>query len=106
MDILVSGASIAGPTVAYWLAKAGHRVTVIERAESLRTAGQNIDVRGSGREVLRRMNLEAAGGVTTRTGAGGAVHRARDSSRRTAPLSGVDVLTKQKLPHAWRAGVL
>ncbi|WP_328351696.1 FAD-dependent monooxygenase [Mycobacterium sp. NBC_00419] len=60
MDILISGASIAGPTVAYWLAKAGHRVTVIERADSLRTAGQNIDVRGSGREVLRRMNLEAA----------------------------------------------
>lgn len=60
VDILISGASIAGPTAAYWLARAGHRVTVIERADVLRTAGQNIDVRGPGREVLRRMGLEAA----------------------------------------------
>lgn len=58
MDILISGASIAGPTAAYWLAKSGHRVTVVERAPSLRTAGQNIDVRGPGREVLRRMGIE------------------------------------------------
>ncbi|MET0898053.1 MAG: FAD-dependent monooxygenase [Mycobacterium sp.] len=60
MDILVSGASIAGPAVAYWLAKAGHRVVVIERADELRTAGHNVDVRGSGREVLRRMGIESA----------------------------------------------
>lgn len=60
MDILVSGASIAGPAVAYWLAKAGHRVVVVERAEELRTAGQNIDVRGPGREVLRHMGIEDA----------------------------------------------
>ncbi len=60
MHVLISGASIAGPTAAYWLAKAGHQVTVVERADSLRTAGQNVDVRGPGREVLRRMGLEAA----------------------------------------------
>lgn len=58
VDILISGASIAGPTAAYWLARAGHGVTVVERADSLRSAGQNVDVRGSGREVLRRMGLE------------------------------------------------
>jgi 2-polyprenyl-6-methoxyphenol hydroxylase-like FAD-dependent oxidoreductase len=58
VDILISGASIAGPTAAFWLARGGHRVTVVERAESLRTAGQNVDVRGSGREVLRRMGIE------------------------------------------------
>ncbi len=58
MDILISGASVAGPTAAYWLAKAGHRVTVLERGDRLRTAGQNVDVRGPGREVLRRMGLE------------------------------------------------
>lgn len=58
VDILISGASIAGPTAAYWLARAGHDVTVVERAGSLRSAGQNVDVRGSGREVLRRMGLE------------------------------------------------
>ena len=60
LRILVSGASIAGPAAAYWLTRAGNDVTVIERADAVRTAGQNIDVRGTGREVLRQMNLEAA----------------------------------------------
>ncbi|MDI9894699.1 FAD-dependent monooxygenase [Rhodococcus sp. IEGM 1381] len=57
--VLVTGASIAGPTVAFWLDKAGYDVTVVERAPHLRHGGQNIDVRGSGREVLRRMGLDA-----------------------------------------------
>lgn len=59
LDVLVSGCSIAGPAVAFWLSRAGHRVTVLERAEQLRVAGQNVDVRGTAREVLRRMELEA-----------------------------------------------
>ncbi|WP_032405754.1 FAD-dependent monooxygenase [Rhodococcoides fascians] len=57
--VLVTGASIAGPTVAFWLDKAGYDVTVVERAPHLRLGGQNIDVRGSGREVLRRMGMDA-----------------------------------------------
>lgn len=56
--VLVTGASIAGPTLAYWLDVAGYDVTVVERAPELRLGGQNIDVRGAGREVLRRMNLD------------------------------------------------
>lgn len=58
LNVLVSGSSIAGPAVAYWLRHNGHDVTLIERSPRLRSAGQNIDVRGSGREVLRLMNLE------------------------------------------------
>jgi 2-polyprenyl-6-methoxyphenol hydroxylase-like FAD-dependent oxidoreductase len=58
LDVLVSGASIAGPAAAFWLRRGGHRVTVVERADKLRGAGQNVDVRGTGREVLRRMDLE------------------------------------------------
>ncbi|MGL5863980.1 MAG: FAD-dependent monooxygenase, partial [Phycicoccus sp.] len=58
--ILVSGASIAGPTVASWLAAAGWDVTVVERFDHLRDEGQNVDLRGTGREVVRRMGLEAA----------------------------------------------
>jgi 2-polyprenyl-6-methoxyphenol hydroxylase-like FAD-dependent oxidoreductase len=58
LDVLVSGASIAGPALAFWLRRAGHRVTVVERARELRGAGQNVDVRGAGREVLRLMGLE------------------------------------------------
>lgn len=57
-SILISGASIAGPTLAYWLNAAGWRTTVVERFDGLREAGQNIDVRGAGREVVRRMGIE------------------------------------------------
>lgn len=58
--ILVSGASIAGNTAAWWLGRLGNEVTVVERAPEFRDGGQNIDVRGVGREVLRRMGLEQA----------------------------------------------
>jgi 2-polyprenyl-6-methoxyphenol hydroxylase-like FAD-dependent oxidoreductase len=56
--ILVSGASIAGPTLAYWLNYYGFEVTVIERAEELRLGGQNIDVKGPALEVARKMGIE------------------------------------------------
>lgn len=58
--MLVTGASIAGPAAAYWLSEVGYDVTVLERAPELREGGQNIDVRATGREVLRRMGLEDA----------------------------------------------
>lgn len=61
LKVLVVGASVAGPTTAYWLAKAGAKVTVIERFPTLRTSGQNIDVRTVGVTVMRRMmGMEAA----------------------------------------------
>lgn len=60
LRILISGASIAGNTAAWWLGRFGHDVTVVERASEFRDGGQNIDVRGVGREVLRRMGLEQA----------------------------------------------
>ncbi|KAI0431008.1 oxidoreductase [Xylaria sp. FL1042] len=61
MNVLVVGASIAGPMTAYWLAKAGAKVTVIERFPSLRTGGQNIDIRTVGVEVMRKIpGMEAA----------------------------------------------
>ncbi|KAI1314057.1 hypothetical protein F5Y03DRAFT_2831 [Xylaria venustula] len=61
MNVLVVGASIAGPMTAYWLAKAGAKVTVIERFPSLRTGGQNIDIRTIGLEVMRKIpGMEAS----------------------------------------------
>ncbi|KAI0478214.1 oxidoreductase [Xylaria cf. heliscus] len=61
MNVLVVGASIAGPMTAYWLAKAGAKVTVIERFPSLRIGGQNIDIRTIGVEVMRKIpGMEAA----------------------------------------------
>lgn len=58
--ILITGASIAGNVAAWWLGRSGCDVTVVERAPAFRDGGQNVDVRGVGREVLRRMGLERA----------------------------------------------
>ena len=57
--VLISGASIAGPALAYWLARQGMDVTVGEKAPAFRDGGQTIDVRGAGRVVVQRMGLEA-----------------------------------------------
>lgn len=54
---VVSGASIAGLSAAFWLRRTGWQVTVVERAPEFRDGGQNIDVRGVAREVLIRMGL-------------------------------------------------
>ena len=56
---LISGAGIAGPVLAFWLAEAGWDVTVVERAEQLRTSGYPIDIRGAAIEVVERMGLSA-----------------------------------------------
>ena len=58
LEILVCGAGIAGPTLAFWLARAGNKVTVIERASEIRDAGLGVDIRGPAVEVVRRMGLE------------------------------------------------
>ncbi|KAN0099248.1 FAD/NAD(P)-binding domain containing protein [Hyaloscypha variabilis] len=61
LKVLIVGASVAGPTAAYWFAKAGAHVTIIERFPSLRTAGQGIDIRTAGVTVMRKMpGMEAA----------------------------------------------
>lgn len=59
--MLVIGASVAGPTAAYWMSRAGCRVTVVERCTQLRTSGQSVDIRTVGVTVMRRMaGLEEA----------------------------------------------
>lgn len=58
--VLVTGASIAGNTTAWALARAGFDVTVVEQAEVFRDGGQNVDIRDVGRDVLQRMGLEQA----------------------------------------------
>lgn len=55
MKALVVGASIAGPMAAYWLAKAGFEVIVIERYPEFRSGGQNIDIRTCGVTVIRKI---------------------------------------------------
>lgn len=55
--ILVSGGSIAGLTLAYWLHKYQFEVTVIERSAGLRLGGQNIDIKGPAWEIVKKMGL-------------------------------------------------
>jgi 2-polyprenyl-6-methoxyphenol hydroxylase-like FAD-dependent oxidoreductase len=54
-SVLISGASIAGPTLAYWLDRYGFDVTVVERADAIRSGGYPIDVRGTAIDVVERM---------------------------------------------------
>lgn len=56
-EILISGGSVAGPTLAYWLRRHGFRPTVVERAAGPRRGGQAIDVRGVALDVVARMGL-------------------------------------------------
>jgi 2-polyprenyl-6-methoxyphenol hydroxylase-like FAD-dependent oxidoreductase len=56
---LISGAGIAGATAAYWLAKAGFQVTVVERARDMRSSGSPVDVRGAAVDVAERMGVMA-----------------------------------------------
>jgi 2-polyprenyl-6-methoxyphenol hydroxylase-like FAD-dependent oxidoreductase len=66
MRILISGAGLAGPTVAYWLSRYGFHPTLVERAPSLRTGGYKIDVRGAALQVLRHMGIyEAVANAST-----------------------------------------
>ena len=60
LRVLISGGGCAGPALAFWLAKAGHSVTVVERFPALRASGAQIDIRAQGIEVIRRMGLMEA----------------------------------------------
>ncbi|MGW8066590.1 FAD-dependent monooxygenase [Streptomyces ziwulingensis] len=55
--VLVSGAGIAGPALAYWLHRSGWAVTMVEKAGAPRGGGYPIDIRGTALEVVRRMGI-------------------------------------------------
>jgi len=57
-DILISGASVAGPALAWWLARRGFRPVVVERSAQLRGGGYAVDFRGRVHlSVLEQMGL-------------------------------------------------
>src|SRR6201996_1363437 len=71
MQILISGASIAGPVLAYWLHRYGFEVTVVERAPALRkTGGHAVDLFRPAMEISEKMGvlprIEARATGTTR----------------------------------------
>lgn len=55
--VLISGAGVAGPALAFWLNRYGFAVTVVEKTGTLRSGGYPIDVRGTALEVVRRMGI-------------------------------------------------
>jgi 2-polyprenyl-6-methoxyphenol hydroxylase-like FAD-dependent oxidoreductase len=81
--ILISGASIAGPVLAYWLSRYGYAVTVVERAPTLRkTGGHPVDLFRPAMEISEKMGVlprieQLATGthrlIVTREGAAGPV---------------------------------
>jgi 2-polyprenyl-6-methoxyphenol hydroxylase-like FAD-dependent oxidoreductase len=56
-NALISGASIAGPALAFWLTRYGIDTTIVERSSSLRGGGYPIDIRGSALDAVERMGL-------------------------------------------------
>jgi 2-polyprenyl-6-methoxyphenol hydroxylase-like FAD-dependent oxidoreductase len=58
VSVLISGASIAGPALAYWLHRYGFSVTIVEKSKGIRTGGQPVDFKGPiHRAVLSKMGI-------------------------------------------------
>ncbi|OBF09685.1 FAD-binding domain [Mycobacterium sp. 852002-10029_SCH5224772] len=58
MRIAISGAGVAGASLAHWLHRSGHTPTLIEQAPQFRTGGYMIDFWGVGYQVAKRMGIE------------------------------------------------
>jgi 2-polyprenyl-6-methoxyphenol hydroxylase-like FAD-dependent oxidoreductase len=58
MRVLISGASVAGPVAAYWLARYGFEVTVVERtAQGGQAGGHAVDLFRPAMQVVQRMGV-------------------------------------------------
>jgi 2-polyprenyl-6-methoxyphenol hydroxylase-like FAD-dependent oxidoreductase len=57
MKILISGAGVAGPTLAYWLDQSGFTPTLVEQAPGPRRGGYVVDFWGTGYDIAERMGL-------------------------------------------------
>lgn len=55
--ILISGASFAGLSTAYWMHKFGYQVTIIEIAPSLKKGGTPVNIMGNTIDIVKRMGL-------------------------------------------------
>lgn len=97
--VLISGASVAGLTLAHWLRRRGYAPTVVERAPALRPGGQALDVRGVALDVIDRMGLledaRAArtrmGGMTMLDGDGKEVWRSTEMTLSSGRLDSDDI---------------
>jgi 2-polyprenyl-6-methoxyphenol hydroxylase-like FAD-dependent oxidoreductase len=57
LAVLISGAGIAGATLAALLGRAGHRATVVERDQGVRSSGNPVDVRQGAYQVAARLGI-------------------------------------------------
>ncbi|GAK62462.1 2-polyprenyl-6-methoxyphenol hydroxylase-like oxidoreductase protein [Moesziomyces antarcticus] len=96
LRVLVSGAGIAGPTLAWFLARSGARVTVVERSPQLLSQGQNIDLRGTALNIVHRMGILDAIRRCTTTEKGTAFVDQHDRAFATFPVGeSASVLTAE-----------
>ena len=91
-DILISGASIAGPTLAYWLRRYGFNPTVVERASTPRDGGYAVDFRGAAQiHVLEHMGVLAE--IQRMNTNMGAMSFVNSAGKPLAGLEDFDILT-------------
>ncbi|KAK3387321.1 oxidoreductase [Podospora didyma] len=108
LNILIVGCSIAGPALATFLllstlpTSEKPRITILERSSALRTQGQNIDIRGVGVTMIRKLGLEAVIRASS-TGEEGvrwvtkdnrvwASHPAGNDGELHTPTSGIEIM--------------
>ncbi|MFF5205025.1 FAD-dependent monooxygenase [Streptosporangium sp. NPDC000396] len=85
-NVLISGAGIAGVTLAHWLHRYGFGVTLVERAPAIRAGGYKVDIRGAALQVIEWMDLtERVRGMRTEVRTGSVVDAA---GRRVASMDG------------------
>lgn len=92
---VVTGASIAGLSTAFWLRRTRWEVTILERAPQFRDGGQNVDIRGLARNVLERMGLFEAVQSANTTETGTVVVNADGTVRATLPFDGPEGATAE-----------
>ncbi|GAB2608838.1 FAD-dependent oxidoreductase [Paractinoplanes abujensis] len=84
--VLISGAGIAGVSLAFWLRRHGFTPTVVERAPALRDGGYKVDIRGAAIPVVQRMGLlDRVRELRTDVRSGAVVDR---TGRRVASMNG------------------
>ena len=92
LNVLISGAGIAGMTLAYWLARRGMDVTVVELAAGQRSRGSPVDVRGQAADIADRMGIMVSGLI--------GAHLSRPSDKgshnrgRSRPVSALTLTTR------------
>jgi 2-polyprenyl-6-methoxyphenol hydroxylase-like FAD-dependent oxidoreductase len=86
--VLISGASIAGPALAFWLQRYGFEVTIVEKASGIRAGGQAVDFKGPIHEtVLTKMGILDAVKAASVPNADGILVNARGRKVGTIPGS-------------------